>query len=782
LRAFQGSWYFIRVSGEQPKSPADEGPVRAVLRKYSLAIRLVAGFLVPAALAVVLITALLFVQYSTKAKEDLGRIQSLYLQGIRGQAENALTSASRLCYSLSLDQDARLAFGALPRDMLSFSQAATRINQLLIAYPYVGSIVFCAHNRVAYSTYAQNSFHESPADALAVVKGARQLSPISRYVIKRNGEIGHIVSFVYNVSNGPDYIDSAVIVNVDADSLASGLFASVVSGDGGVQGYAVIDKAGATLADSNWLSEGGMRLSPEQARRVSAQAQRSGAWKVRGAAGPAMLSYSKSEDGDYAAVSTVDYAAYMSGIRGVKSFTLILCGALLAAIIVVTSLVSLRLYMPIHGMFARISELMPDKEKPGAIGDRDYAAKIIAWTEGQLAQEASSGSAESRARTTLRAALTGSLGLDDAAVAEALAGAGLSLEGAALFVAIAGRAAWEGGETPKEESIAEIARLAQASLSRLAPTLASDLGRDCLVILCRFPGPSPLDGARLAAALRSFAEEASGGSGPSLSFGVGDAVPDASAIRQSFLAAARRNRGRVFRGPRAIAIDDGSEAPPEFERELRHRMDCLEELVVVGDRRRFEEEARGLVALSASAPIERGMECCLAAAKTVRSVGTRLSDQPLPSGAASLAEELEQLCGEEELVEWLLASYDRAHGVLERICKVAAADLVRAAIEYIDRSYADPLLSGTLVAERLSITPQYFSRIFNEHAGSSFPDYLKSVRLEKARGAIIDGSAPSLDAVCEASGFRNKAYFTTAFKQKYGVTPGKFRLSLRRPE
>jgi AraC-like DNA-binding protein len=771
--------------GDKRELLSENKPLQSILRKYSLAIRLIASFIVPAVFSVVFLAVVLFAQYSAKAKEDMGRIQALYLQGIRSQAENAFTSATRLCYSLSLDQDAHEAFGASPRDMLAFSRATTQVNQLLISYPYVDSIIVCANNRVAYSAYARDSYHEPASDLLAVARSANQLRPIPRYVIKKSGDLGRVLSFVYNVSNGPDYIDSAIIVNLNVDALASDLFSSVMSPPSGRQSYAVIDKSGTIIVDSHWLSDTGIALTSDQSARIVSQGARSGAWKLDSAFGPLMLSFAKSDDGDYAAVSVIDYAAYTSGIRGIMNFSLLLCGALLVAILVGTILISSRLYMPIHGMFLHISELIPGKERPKKIGDIDYASSILAWTEEQLKVDASPANAGSRSRAVLRAALTGSFGLDTDAAKEALEGSGLSLAGNGRLVAVAGRVAKVSGSSSEEteageKGIGAIARLAQESVSRSFPCLASDLASDSIVLLCRFPGGKGLDLEVLASALEALASEVVHRFGRALSFGVGDPVDEAEKIRDSYLSAARRSRGRIFEGPRSIVLEDRPEAAPALDREIRHRVELIEELAVGGDRRKFEEGVRYFVSLSAGEGLDRRIEYCREVAEAVRRVGSRLSDSQPPSEVDELARELEDLCGEAEVVAWLLAQYDRTHCVFDRICNVKASDLVHSAIVYIDKNYADPLMSATLVAERLSITPQYFSRIFNEHAGSSFPEYLKSVRLEKARGVIVDGSALSLDAVCESSGFRNKAYFTTAFKQKYGVTPGKFRLSLHR--
>ena len=56
----------------------------------------------------------------------------------------------------------------------------------------------------------------------------------------------------------------------------------------------------------------------------------------------------------------------------------------------------------------------------------------------------------------------------------------------------------------------------------------------------------------------------------------------------------------------------------------------------------------------------------------------------------------------------------------------------------------------------------------------SFSDYLRDVRLEKAKELLVGGNA-SAKEVGEQVGFSNTTYFSTVFKRETGLSPDRYR-------
>lgn len=102
---------------------------------------------------------------------------------------------------------------------------------------------------------------------------------------------------------------------------------------------------------------------------------------------------------------------------------------------------------------------------------------------------------------------------------------------------------------------------------------------------------------------------------------------------------------------------------------------------------------------------------------------------------------------------------------------------VSSALKYIEEAYARDL-SLADVAEYVGVTPNYLSRLFSLHLGSSFTSTLNATRIERAKRIFLD-DASSVHAVARAVGFTNDTYFIRVFKRQTGMTPNEFRASRR---
>lgn len=70
----------------------------------------------------------------------------------------------------------------------------------------------------------------------------------------------------------------------------------------------------------------------------------------------------------------------------------------------------------------------------------------------------------------------------------------------------------------------------------------------------------------------------------------------------------------------------------------------------------------------------------------------------------------------------------------------------------------------------------YFSRYFSRNMGVTFQQYLRSLRLEKAKWLLMTEALP-ITEVCFRSGFQDVKSFNKQFKRECGVPPTKFRKS-----
>ncbi|MDT7828445.1 substrate-binding domain-containing protein [Pricia sp. S334] len=89
----------------------------------------------------------------------------------------------------------------------------------------------------------------------------------------------------------------------------------------------------------------------------------------------------------------------------------------------------------------------------------------------------------------------------------------------------------------------------------------------------------------------------------------------------------------------------------------------------------------------------------------------------------------------------------------------------------------NPNFSVENLAEHLNISRVQLYRKVKALMGISISDYIGNIRLEKAK-SMLENTSLTVAEIAYATGFSSPNYFSTAFKNKYGMPPGSFRKSV----
>ncbi|MET8157776.1 helix-turn-helix transcriptional regulator [Sphaerisporangium sp. NPDC005289] len=100
--------------------------------------------------------------------------------------------------------------------------------------------------------------------------------------------------------------------------------------------------------------------------------------------------------------------------------------------------------------------------------------------------------------------------------------------------------------------------------------------------------------------------------------------------------------------------------------------------------------------------------------------------------------------------------------------------LVRAAIAFILDDFASPELSLGALAKTLGVSPSRLSRRFRDAQGVTPIQYLRGVRLRKAR-ELLTGTDHTLEHIAEQCGYRSAFYLSRVFKATTGQPPSAYR-------
>lgn len=110
---------------------------------------------------------------------------------------------------------------------------------------------------------------------------------------------------------------------------------------------------------------------------------------------------------------------------------------------------------------------------------------------------------------------------------------------------------------------------------------------------------------------------------------------------------------------------------------------------------------------------------------------------------------------------------------MRKIKESNLSQVIQNAKDYIDAHYMEELGLKD-VSEAVSISPQYFSKIFKADLGVNFIDYLTKVRMEKAK-ELLKTNNLSVKEISFEIGYNDPNYFSRLFKKVVGVSPTEYK-------
>jgi AraC-like DNA-binding protein len=103
----------------------------------------------------------------------------------------------------------------------------------------------------------------------------------------------------------------------------------------------------------------------------------------------------------------------------------------------------------------------------------------------------------------------------------------------------------------------------------------------------------------------------------------------------------------------------------------------------------------------------------------------------------------------------------------------SASNPVSAVLGYVRGHLSEPLTVADL-AEQVSLSPSAFAHLFREITGRSPYQFVKEMRLDRARELLIDGQ-PTVARVAQEVGYGSVSHFISEFRSRFGVTPRTYR-------
>ena len=124
----------------------------------------------------------------------------------------------------------------------------------------------------------------------------------------------------------------------------------------------------------------------------------------------------------------------------------------------------------------------------------------------------------------------------------------------------------------------------------------------------------------------------------------------------------------------------------------------------------------------------------------------------------------------ETLIIQLLIHVNRLHEAAPERLDQRGDPKVRQVLSYINEHFRESM-SVEALAERFYMSPYHFMRLFKAQTGSTVHAYIRQKRLMNAARLIREGTSAAKAAA--DSGFGDYSAFHRAFKESFGVSPGR---------
>ncbi|TDO83382.1 AraC family two component transcriptional regulator [Halanaerobium saccharolyticum] len=136
-----------------------------------------------------------------------------------------------------------------------------------------------------------------------------------------------------------------------------------------------------------------------------------------------------------------------------------------------------------------------------------------------------------------------------------------------------------------------------------------------------------------------------------------------------------------------------------------------------------------------------------------------------------LENEIKQINNLEGLQNYFEQLIDNLIADLDNNAKEKKVDIIETVKDYIRENYSKDI-SLDDVADYISFSKYYLSKLFKEVEGINYKDYLIKVRMEEAKKRLKKGD--KIKVVAGEVGYSDRNYFSRAFKKYTGLSPGKF--------
>lgn len=132
----------------------------------------------------------------------------------------------------------------------------------------------------------------------------------------------------------------------------------------------------------------------------------------------------------------------------------------------------------------------------------------------------------------------------------------------------------------------------------------------------------------------------------------------------------------------------------------------------------------------------------------------------------------------QELEDYITQICRNISNLFEKERGEESSDVIEQIVNYVSAHYEQDITLKDLAENLLFMNPTYVSHCFAERMGISFSSWLRGVRIGQAK-KLLESGGLSITDVASMSGYNDTSQFIRAFRQETGITPRKYRDTIR---
>lgn len=95
------------------------------------------------------------------------------------------------------------------------------------------------------------------------------------------------------------------------------------------------------------------------------------------------------------------------------------------------------------------------------------------------------------------------------------------------------------------------------------------------------------------------------------------------------------------------------------------------------------------------------------------------------------------------------------------------------AMSLVQQNISEPMTSSE-IAQMVNMSGSYFSQCFKQYVGQTYTDYVRDIRMERAK-EYLRGTSKTIQWIAEQIGYSDEKYFSRLFREHVGMLPSEYR-------